>query len=244
MCRHELGDTAAAASATEVTESLLDLEPICDLPPLALPVTEQPAATTDDDDDEAPVEALPLEDPRTRPLVRNRNVSEIFGSPDEPDEPDEPDAQPPSAQVAAPRPAVLVSKEGFEIAVSDVSPSAAIAELVDAAWKASSTPQLHGIVRVYMPFSTASVRRAAAMIQASVETRRVAVSRKRKSPPLQDLSGGPVCRGPKRQLAVAEPAGPQPLPILPTQPPVFVHGASADWSADFVGATGGHAPLG
>lgn len=237
MCRHELGDTAAAASAAEVTESLLDLEPICDLPPLALPVTEQPAAATDDSD-EAPVEALPLEDPGTRPLVRNRNVSEIFGSPDEPDAP------PPSAAVVAPRPAVLVSKEGFEIAVSDVSPSAAITELVDAAWKASSTPQVHGIVRVYMPFSTASVRRAAAMIQASAETRRVAVSRKRKSPPPQDLFGGPGCPGPKRQLAVAEPAGPQPPPILPTQPPVLVHGATAGWSADFVGATGGHAPLG
>jgi len=188
MCqRRTQGDRAATI---EIVEGLPDLEPICELPPLAIPLADCSKAT-------GPCVEEPLDEART--LLRNRNDSEIFGQPEEP--------VPASSVVnglstcadpvltelvdqsqlvvAAPRPAVLVSKEGHEIEVSDVSPSAAIAELVDAAWNASATSQSHGIARVYMPFSTASVRKAAAMIQASIERRRATPSRKRKISPAQ-----------------------------------------------------------
>lgn len=165
---------AEHATGAEVTEGLPNLEPICDLPPLALPLADPSAAEI--------AMALPME---THGLVRSRNESEIFGAPDEPQQltAEQAAAGEEAAVTVVPRPAVLVSKEGHQVHVSDVSPSATIAELVDAAWEASSTPQLHGIVRVHMPFSTASVRRAAAMIEASARSLRVSTARKRKSPP-------------------------------------------------------------
>jgi len=235
MCKHG----APVPSSAELMESLPDLEPICDLPPLSLPAeAEQPPG-------EAPetVTGLPLE-AETPSQRLNRNGSEIFGPPDEPCGPCQSPFTQPGGPAPAPRPAVLVSKTGFEIAVSDVTPSPAIAELVDAAWKASSTPQPHGIVRVHMPFSTASVRRAAAMIEASAQPQPEAVSRKRKNPPPQYPSRSmPACPDPKRQLAVAEAARPMALPTLPLQPPELVHSAAMGWSAGSAEAGGGHSRL-
>ncbi len=234
MCKHG----APVPSSAELVEALPDLEPICDLPSLSLPAEAEQLSG------EAPetVEGLPLEaeTPSQRLLLRNRNSSEIFGSPDDPCGPGDPPFTQPGGAAPAPRPAVLVSKTGFEIAVSDVTPSAAITELVDAAWKASSTPQPHGIVRVHMPFSTASVRRAAAMIQASAQLQPEAVSRKRKNQSPQYPSGViPACPAPKRQLAVDEAARPVTLLTLPFQPSEFVHSATPRWSAGSAGAGGG-----
>lgn len=187
MCqRHTQGDRAVT---TEIAEGLPDLDPICELPPLALPLDDYSQAAE-------PCAEEPLDE---APLLRNRSGSEVFGQPDEPYQaPSIADSMSTCVEpvltelldqsprpVVAPRPAVLVSKEGHEVEVSDVSPSAAIVELVDAAWRASSTSRIHSIVRVYMPFSTASVRKAAAMIEACTERRQATLSRKRKLPPAQ-----------------------------------------------------------
>ena len=233
------------AASLEIADGLLDLDPICELPPLALPLTEQPGEPSSCT--EAPM-SLPVHSPS---LGRNRNSSEIFDEPHEPEEAQQltDSAGSPPALAVAPRPAVLVSKEGVELEVSDVSPSAAISELVDAAWGASSTPQQHGIVRVYMPFSTASVRRAAAMIQTSAEaaaqSRRIAASRKRKSrgeTAHQHPSGGRACLAPAAAVAKRQYTAAKVLPPHPAQPQ---RAAAAYWPAYGAGkiGCGHHHPL-
>jgi hypothetical protein len=117
------------------------------------------------------------------------NTSGVFEQPEEPGGSDGDR----SVTTTTARAAVLVSKEGAEFLVSDVSRSAAITEMLDAelaSYHAAGGAAPRGTFQVHLPFSTDSVRRAAAMLEQ-----------------------------PASQVSAVESQGPRPQWQMPLQPP-------------------------